>query len=475
MKRNILLILIGLYIYSYNIKSQDYIIVSESSIEALTGEIILFESNYILFKETNASDPITININNVLSCNFYKAEDEIIIPKITYDTIRCWIDSINRKEIYYTDIKTWSSKSINKSGVFICGFENTINDPRLLVYKEKYEASLKLLMKKENYLITMNDKRRDVNIISVKDSIINIEIVNNDKIIKTNITKDKVKSIVFNVQVPDTRLKTSKNYILRNSGQFDPYMISAFDKENIYLNAPNSKGELVKTLITKKDALGILFTDLSEPEIKNTTQTIQGNSEYPKIKLNIQGSYGYIYPKSIDDIPQELESYMKEIRSGFGAGADVTFYLNELFGMGPSFRYFRTKNSINNLQNVYINTDQVTSTSDDIKLFFIGLDFMFRTQDIGGFYYENGISPGIMFKKNDAAINHFLYTQEGKTFGLKITNRFNFTDQKHIGIFLELSGVFGGFKEYEIEGQTVKLDEPDNNSRIDVGIGIKFF
>src|SRR5690554_2447859 len=102
--------------------------------------------------------------------------------------------------------------------------------------------------------------------------------------------------------------------------------------------------------------------------------TFVDNNTYPRWRLALTGGWSTRIAKIHEDIPRVLESYAKELKTGYHIGGDITLYASEYVGFGVKYDNYRT----NNEAEVYYIGHQgwlfnsMVTRKDEINITFIG-------------------------------------------------------------------------------------------------------
>jgi len=188
-----------------------------------------------------------------------------------------------------------------------------------------------------------------------------------------------------------------------------------------------------------------------------------------KLEFNMSGKCAYLLAPVSDEMLNELADYTRDLRNGFGFSGNLNIYTGLHSSLGVTYGLTTFDNSIYNIDELGI-----TSLSNTNRQNFYGFNYQFSTLRKKRFICDFSIAPGIVTIKNDSTVNNLSFKYEARTFGLKISNRYNLMANENIGFFLELALFVGSIRKYEFEGQRFEFEDPKNLSRIEVGIGIKF-
>jgi len=260
-----------------------------------------------------------------------------------------------------------------------------------------------------------------------------------------------------------------------------------------------NEGDSLNCKITKVKPDFIYFTFKHNDEYRNTllateqVNTHQFNfyqtaevpedkivkyNDYPHLRIAVTGGYAYRTGKLPDGIDIATEEYLKDLKSGYHIGADVSYFFSEFMGVGMKYDVFRSKSEYSKYSSYssYSNDD----ISDDMTINFIGPLFVGRFYDADKqncFVMDVGM--GYLGYK-DKAYAGSDFTIKGSTLGLRWDFGYDITLSKNIAIGLQLSFMLGTLTQYKTNEygyyETVELDEDsyEDLNRIDLSIGIRF-
>ena len=210
------------------------------------------------------------------------------------------------------------------------------------------------------------------------------------------------------------------------------------------------------------------FTKAGEPEYKPVNMP-DGTGTGAMLEFAALGIWSYRVAAEMEGVPQNVNDYIDGLRPGLGFGCNINIYYNIQNSMGIIYKYMKNENSDDN-----IDFNGYTSTSDDINVNFIGLNYQYSTLQRGHFAYNFGLGAGYVAYRNRSSADDFIFTLKGGTYGFSLMNRFNLMTEENVAFFLDVSFFYAALQAYKFEGHTVELDEADNLSRFELGIGIKF-
>ncbi len=228
---------------------------------------------------------------------------------------------------------------------------------------------------------------------------------------------------------------------------------------------------------------GVLNTLLPMPDISYYRYRFYPTSEipvdakmaaakdFPRFRLAINGGWSYRLAKAADSNSPEVDEYIKELKSGYSYGADVTLYWSGYSGIGARYDVFRSKNELED--------GSFLLASDDISITFIGPYYSSRflmADKKNSLMFNAGL--GYVGYKDKA---YFVsdYELTGVTAGLLLDIGYDIGLSKSIAMGFQLSLIGGILTQYKLDDgfntQTIKLeeDEYEGLGRINLSVGLR--
>ncbi len=416
----------------------------------------------------------SLPLNSVSEIKFYPHEKIIISPYQKLDTIRCTIDSINKYLIFYKEIDNKTKQVINTRDVFACSLEGSIPASTLPSYINLYQNSIKGINKnKPQHILTrLNDSTNNCDIIAITNDEIKLQIHRNVKHIIT-IKSDRVKSITFFNTFAEIR--NNGFYFLTSNGNFKELISISLNgeliKAEVDISKSNRETNTVKTEFPKEKSGTIMFFDFSNDKELNRKLKVEVPS-YKYFQVNLGIAYSRML--FIEDYENtSTNEYMQNLANGLSLTAGFNYYFTKHFGLGLAANLARHKTESED--RIIFDGVTVNSAADNITHFFIGLDLSFKHESNNKFRNEFNIIPGFFFYSDNAQINSYTNTFKGNNFGIQIHEKPGFTiKDTNSALYLDFSLFIGVLNNITFEGETYSLDEPSNESRLDIGIGLQF-
>jgi hypothetical protein len=235
------------------------------------------------------------------------------------------------------------------------------------------------------------------------------------------------------------------------------------------------------TLIPKTQVKQLVYNFYSHSEVPAVKTGKDKN--YPKFRISLGGGFSYRTASISPDLDPAFIDYMKKLKLGFNLYADGTGYFNRFLGLGGSFKWFRSANSMHDL----IEIDPATGTiinkgtlSDKINILYIApmLSVRFLNKSRRHALHLNA-SIGWMGYWDDAVFFE-PYQMQANTVGVtfEIGYDVRITDDLLIGF--QFSTIAGTFSSYTLTqgGYSYIVTMPEKQKeglgRIDLTIGLCF-
>ena len=263
-----------------------------------------------------------------------------------------------------------------------------------------------------------------------------------------------------------------------------------------------NEGDSINCKITKVKADNIYFIFKYKDEIRSTLLPMTGvkihqfdyyqNSEVPEgkvlgyenyqhFRLAVNGGYSYLTAKVGESVPGDFKDYIKELKSGYHLGGDLTYFFTEPLGFGIKYYLFKSSNS---LDNIYREDSDGNRTygkmSDDLTISFIGPTFSTRLLNHNkNKAFIMNVSLGYMGYSNDKIIID-KYKMTGSTMGLSFDIGYDIALSENLSLGFHISSLTGTLFEYVWNDggrtETIKLEKGEYESlnRIDFSVGLRF-
>jgi len=270
----------------------------------------------------------------------------------------------------------------------------------------------------------------------------------------------------------------SQDLIVTNDGDSINCKITKVKTDNIYFTFKH-KDEIRSTLLPVSNIKTHQFDYFQTSEVPK--DKVVGYKNYQHFRIAINGGYSYQTAKVAESVPSDFKDYIRELKSGYHFGGDLTYYFTEPLGFG--FKYYLFKSS-NSLDNIYLEDTNGNRTygkmSDDLTISFIGPTFSTRllSHDKKNAFLMN-LSLGYMGYSNDKVIID-KYKMTGSTMGLSFDIGYDIELSENLSLGFQISYLTGTLFEYDwndgIKTETIKLEKGEYESlnRIDFSVGLRF-
>lgn len=270
----------------------------------------------------------------------------------------------------------------------------------------------------------------------------------------------------------------SQDLIVTNDGDTINCKITKVKTDNIYFIFKH-KDEIRSTLLPVSNIKTHQFDYFQTSEVPK--DKVVGYENYQHFRIAINGGYSYQTAKVAESVPTDFKDYIRELKSGYHFGGDLTYYFTEPLGFG--FKYYLFKSS-NSLDNIYLEDTDGNRTygkmSDDLTISFIGPTFSTRllSHDKKNAFLMN-LSFGYMGYSNDKVIID-KYKMTGSTMGLSFDIGYDIGLSENLSLGFQISFLTGTLFEYDwndgTKTETIKLEKGEYESlnRIDFSVGLRF-
>ena len=135
----------------------------------------------------------------------------------------------------------------------------------------------------------------------------------------------------------------SQDLIVTNDGDSINCKITKVKKDNIYFTFKH-KDEIRSTLLPISNIKTHQFAYFQTSEVPK--EKVVGYENYQHFRIAINGGYSYQTAKVAESVPSDFKDYIRELKSGYHFGGDLTYYFTEPLGFGVKYYLFKSSNSI---------------------------------------------------------------------------------------------------------------------------------
>ncbi len=270
----------------------------------------------------------------------------------------------------------------------------------------------------------------------------------------------------------------SQDLIVTNANDTINCKITKVKSDNIFFTFKQGD-EYSSTLIPTSSVKYHQLEYFGQNEVPK--EKLVGFQNYQHLRLGISGGFSYLTAKVGDNVPADFVDYVKELKSGFHLGGDLTYYFAEQFGFGLKYYLFI---SSNNLDNIYTDDNEGNrrygKMSDKITTSFMGPSFSIRffNHDKSNAFLMNSSFGYMGYSNNKVIIDNYKIT--GNAFGSSFDIGYDVGLSENLSLAFQISLIAGTLLEYDWDDgstkQTIKLDKNEYESlnRIDLSVGLRF-
>jgi hypothetical protein len=217
------------------------------------------------------------------------------------------------------------------------------------------------------------------------------------------------------------------------------------------------------------------FAPLSAQD--TTAVPSRAERDYQKWRIGANGGWSYLTGNFGYNYGLVSEKYIRELKSGYHVGADITYFILPYLGFGARFLRFRSQNKreIN-----FISTQNPIIIRDDINIHYIGPSVCTRISSPNKkVHLITNLSLGYYTFKNNAS-NFEDFTVTGRTYSLMYDVGMDVLLDKHLsfGLFFgyylaELQSAnynFGSYSYTENYGR----QNARNISKLNLSVGLRW-
>jgi hypothetical protein len=270
----------------------------------------------------------------------------------------------------------------------------------------------------------------------------------------------------------------AQDLIVTHEGDSLNCKITKIKKDHIYFTF-SYKNEIRSTLLPISNVRFHQYNYYQTTEVPK--EKVVGYSNYQHFRIALNGGFSYQIAKVAEDVPRDFKDYVKDLKSGYHIGGDITYYISEPLGFGIKYYLFKSSNSLDNVY-AYDNYGNITygKMSDDVTTSFIGPTFsvrLFNHKKTNAFLMN--LSLGYMGYSDDKVLID-PYKITGSTLGFAFDVGYDIGLSKHLSLGFQISCITGTLFEYKLDdgvtSTTIKLekDKYESLNRLDFSVGLRF-
>ncbi|GHV59486.1 hypothetical protein FACS1894182_13640 [Bacteroidia bacterium] len=239
------------------------------------------------------------------------------------------------------------------------------------------------------------------------------------------------------------------------------------------------KDEVRNTLFPKSQVVDYQYKYYSESELP-ASYKLPGD-DYSKWRVAIDAGWSYRTAPVSDQVNSDTKKFLRNLKSGWSAGADLTYYFSEYIGLG--FRYNEHLSSAS--ASGYITYPNGSTESgmlrENIRVSYIGpllSTRLFHADKKNCFLFNIGI--GYVGYHDKQSVNSYHLTSTGGTIGTYYGIGYDIGITKNWAIGIQLSGTSGVLSSMKRSNgtstETIQLERGsyEGLSRLDIAVGLRF-
>lgn len=202
--------------------------------------------------------------------------------------------------------------------------------------------------------------------------------------------------------------------------------------------------------------------------------------EWQHVRIGLSGGYGRRLNKISDQIPEQYRDYYSKQKNGYQFNAIIQYFFNESYGLGATYRCFKSKTEYSNsyTTNSYWGQYIISEYKRDfITITYIAPVFSVR-------FYDATNSDALLMNYSAGYLEYYdqcanNVTLKGNTLGLSLGIGYDFRVNENFAIGLDANYISGVISELTVtenrHSSTVKLDGGNKEGlhRLDFSIGLR--
>jgi len=474
-------ILFSLLIIGFNASSQDYILKVNTSTKKQDCKNISINNDTIYCSKARNLNESTTTVSDIYGINFNENNlNELLLLSFQTDTIKCTIDSISSKDIYYRD----SDRLLNKidiNDVFCILFESNTQilqidsfyNQYIAIQKQKYNSTHKLFKKNGKELLISRN-------ISIANDTASVQLLIKKRLaIDTYLRTSALNSIIYKEPADKLSNRYFDDYILSKEGKLYEVSINRF-YDNMINFRTDSKISKFTLEQNKNSIVGIFFYNYRNPVIEKEEEEeiiviAKKIEKKPKVIFDIINSKymfdissGFGNMLKLDktfELAEEDNTYLNKLSLGFTFDANFKMFIIRNFGLGIKYNFFHTTSTAQSV------------LSEKISIHFLGGTIFGNipiVRNKGVFTVD--LSLGLLAKNEHFDLYEQSYYMKGKTIGYYVSSGLDFFIKKNITLGFKLGLLGGSLEKTDITSDyDVVLDNPSYLNRFDGMVKIKYY
>ena len=98
--------------------------------------------------------------------------------------------------------------------------------------------------------------------------------------------------------------------------------------------------------------------------LKNSNESEVKEKSFLKYRVSVNGGWSNRLAEVSEDVPDDLKEYVRELKTGYHYGIDITYFFSERAGFGFKNNRFNSENS---LENIYLTLNHDETNYEPIR------------------------------------------------------------------------------------------------------------
>jgi hypothetical protein len=228
-----------LFLLPFFADAQDFLVLIKLKSSApAQGRIISSNSEYLNFLNAESGDTDAIPLNSINKIQL-GTPDEVYLNDLSPTYIPCQIKNIGIDFIRFRDFQTGQIINFAKDRIFACQFSDTCASEIIRNYYSVYTKKfISQIYSNDKTIVKKNSENIKVKGIIFNDSIISIDLMNKELLVKTYINRNNIQTIFFSSDPIKPVTKHGQDFILTRQGNiYDDCSITRISDDQIFFTS----------------------------------------------------------------------------------------------------------------------------------------------------------------------------------------------------------------------------------------------
>lgn len=210
-------------------------------------------------------------------------------------------------------------------------------------------------------------------------------------------------------------------------------------------------------------------------------QQVFSQAEQGKFRLSADIGYGYRLAKVETNLPEELEDYLQDLKSGVVFEGSASYQIGANWGLGGHFsRFLSQESTVLNLgSGVFV------GTADNIRITYLAPFIFFNNTSVNGLHtVASSFSIGYLRYTNNTNVESDFFEISANTFGVGMGLNYDFHITENFSIGAGLDLVIGSYSNFEVTQDAVTIEQSvdevsdedrESLSRVALTVGMKVY